>query len=313
MSTNTPEPKIFACKQSEVLAHDIAVAFGIPLGKIITSHYSDGEFQPSFEESVRGSRVFLIGSTFPNSDHLMELLLMIDAAKRASARHITAVLPYFGWARQDRKDKPRVPIAAKLVAKMLETAGATRIITMDLHADQIQGFFEKPVDHLFASTVFLPYLRNLGLDNLTIASPDMGGSKRAYAYSKFLGSDVVICYKQREKANIISHMELIGDVQGKNVVLVDDMVDTAGTLTTAADLMMERGALSVRAICTHPLLSGNAYERIENSKLLELIVTDSIPLQKESKKIKVLTCANLFADVMMRVNVNKSISSKFLM
>lgn len=313
MSAPIPEPKIFACKQSQVLANDIANAFGQPLGKVNTSTYSDGEFQPSFEESVRGSRVFIIGSTFPNSDHLMEMLLMLDAAKRASARHITAVLPYFGWARQDRKDKPRVPIAAKLVAKMLETAGATRIVTMDLHADQIQGFFEKPVDHLFASTIFLPYLKNLNLDNLTIASPDMGGSKRAYAYSKALECDVVICYKQREKANVISHMELIGDVQGKNVVLVDDMVDTAGTLTKAADLMMERGALSVRAICTHPILSGGAYQKLENSKLEELIVTDSIPLKQQSPKIRVLTCANLFADVMLSVNANKSISSKFLM
>jgi len=311
--SHTPEPKIFACKQSQVLGAQIAEAFGTHLGNVITSTYSDGEFQPSFEESVRGSRVFIIGSTHPNSDHLMEMLLMLDAAKRASARHITAVLPYFGWARQDRKDKPRVPIAAKLVAKMLETAGATRIITMDLHADQIQGFFEKPVDHLFASTIFLPYLKNLNLDNLTIASPDMGGSKRAYAYSKALESDVVICYKQREKANIISHMELIGDVQGKNVVLVDDMVDTAGTLTKAADLMIERGALSVRAICTHPILSGNAYERIENSKLQELIVTDSIPLRQESDKIRVLSCSDLFAEVMVRVHDNKSISSKFLM
>lgn len=313
MSAPIPEPKIFACKQSEALAHDIAQAFGIPLGKVITSTYSDGEFQPSFEESVRGSRVFIIGSTFPNSDHLMEMLLMLDAAKRASARHITAVLPYFGWARQDRKDKPRVPIAAKLVAKMLETAGATRIITMDLHADQIQGFFEKPVDHLYASTIFLPYLQSLKLDNLTIASPDMGGSKRAYAYSKALESDVVICYKQRAKANIISHMELIGDVEGKNVVLVDDMVDTAGTLTKAADLMMERGAKSVRAICTHPILSGSAYDRLEKSKLESLIVTDSIPLRQNSPKIKVLTCAELFADVMLRVNENRSISSKFIM
>ncbi len=313
MSGPTPQPKIFACKQSHELAKDIAKAFGIPLGNVITSTYSDGEFQPSFEESVRGSRVFIIGSTFPNSDHLMEMLLMLDAAKRASARHITAVLPYFGWARQDRKDKPRVPIAAKLVAKMLETAGATRIITMDLHADQIQGFFEKPVDHLFASTIFLPYLKSLNLENLTIASPDMGGSKRAYAYSKALTSDVVICYKQRAKANVIEHMELIGEVTGKNVVLVDDMVDTAGTLTKAADVMMERGALSVRAICTHPILSGKAYERIENSKLLELIVTDSIPLRQESSKIKVLSCADLFADVMVRVNENESISSKFIM
>jgi ribose-phosphate pyrophosphokinase len=313
MAVPTPEPKIFACTQSIVLAEKIAEAFGMPLGNVITSHYSDGEFQPSFEESVRGSRVFIIGSTFPNSDNLMEMLLMIDAAKRASARHVTAVIPYYGWARQDRKDKPRVPIAAKLVAKMLETAGATRIITMDLHADQIQGFFEKPVDHLFASTMFLPYLRSLNLENLTIASPDMGGSKRAYAYSKFLESDVVICYKQREKANVISHMELIGDVTGKNVVLVDDMVDTAGTLTKAADVMMERGALSVRAICTHAILSGNAYEKIENSKLVELIVTDSIPLKQESKKIKVLTCSKLVADVMISVNTNKSISTKFLM
>ncbi len=313
MSATTPQPKIFACKQSLKLAQSISKSYGIPLGNVITSTYSDGEFQPSFEEPVRGSRVFIIGSTFPNSDHLMEMLLMLDAAKRASARHITAVLPYFGWARQDRKDKPRVPIAAKLVAKMLETAGATRIITMDLHADQIQGFFEKPVDHLFASTIFLPYLKSLNLDNLTIASPDMGGSKRAYAYSKALGSDVVICYKQRAKANIIKHMELIGEVTGKNVVLVDDMVDTAGTLTKAADVMMERGALSVRAICTHPILSGKAYEHIENSKLLELIVTDSIPSRQDCPKIKILSCADLFADVMVRVNENKSISSKFIM
>jgi ribose-phosphate pyrophosphokinase len=296
-----------------VLGKKIAASYGIPLGNVITSTYSDGEFQPSFEESIRGTRVFLIGSTNPGPENLMELLLMLDAAKRASARHITAVIPYFGWARQDRKDKPRVPIAAKLVAKMLETAGATRIITMDLHADQIQGFFEKPVDHMFASTIFLPYLKSLNLDNLTIASPDMGGSKRAYAYSKALESDVVICYKQRAKANVISHMELIGDVTGKNVVLVDDMVDTAGTLTKAADLLMERGALSVRAICTHPILSGNAFERLENSKLEELIVTDSIPVSQESPKIRVLSCADLFADVMNKVHQNESISSKFIM
>jgi len=313
MPNSNTEAKIFACSQSHELAKEIAAAYGVELGNVITSTYSDGEFQPSYEESIRGTRIFIIGSTHPGPENLMEMLLMIDAAKRASARHITAVLPYFGWARQDRKDKPRVPIAAKLVAKMLETAGATRIITMDLHADQIQGFFEKPVDHLFASTVFLPYLEDLKLDNLTIASPDMGGSKRAYAYSKFLESDVVICYKQRKKANVISHMELIGDVTGKNVVLVDDMVDTAGTLTKAADVMIEKGALSVRAICTHPILSGNAYERIENSKLEELIVTNTIPLSKTSKKIKVLTCADLFADVMHKVHHNNSISSKFLM
>lgn len=307
------EAKIFACTKSKVLGEKIAKAYGAKLGNVITSTYSDGEFQPSYEESIRGTRIFIIGSTNPGPENLMEMLLMIDAAKRASARHITAVLPYFGWARQDRKDKPRVPIAAKLVAKMLEAAGATRIITMDLHADQIQGFFEKPVDHLFASTIFLPYLRSLNLDNLTIASPDMGGSKRAYAYSKALGSDVVICYKQRAKANVISHMELIGDVTGKNVVLVDDMVDTAGTLAKAADLMMERGALSVRAICTHPILSGNAYENINKSKLQELIVTDSIPILPKSDKIRVLTCSNLFADVMHRVHENSSISSNFIM
>ena len=313
MSVSMPEAKIFPCTQSRDLAEKIAEAYGQPLGKIITSTYSDGEFQPSFEESVRGSRVFIIGSTMPSSENLMEMLLMLDAAKRASARHITAVLPYFGWARQDRKDKPRVPIAAKLVANLLETAGATRIITMDLHADQIQGFFERPVDHLFASTVFLPYLESLNLPNLTIASPDMGGSKRAYAYSKALDCDVVICYKQREKANEISHMELIGDVKGRNVILADDMVDTAGTLTKAADLMMERGALSVRAICTHALLSGNAYERLEKSNLQELIVTDSIPAKQESSKVRILSCAELFADVMHRVHSNTSIASKFLM
>lgn len=313
MPYQVPEPKIFACTQSTALGEKIAASYGAELGKVKISRYSDGEFQPSFEESIRGTRIFIIGSTNPSSENLMEMLLMIDAAKRASARHITAVMPYFGWARQDRKDKPRVPIAAKLIAKMLESAGATRIITMDLHADQIQGFFEKPVDHLFASTLFLPYLRDLNLDNLCIASPDMGGSKRAYAYSKALECDVVICYKQRAKANIISHMELIGDVTGKNVVLVDDMVDTAGTLTKAADLMIERGALSVRAITTHGLLSGDAYKKVEKSKLEELIITDSIPLGKESAKIKVLSCAHLFADVMHRVHHNTSIASKFLM
>ena len=313
MSYTVLEPKFFTCTQSAVLAEKIAKSYGVSLGNILFSRYSDGEFQPSFEESVRGARVFIIGSTNPSSENLMEMLLMLDAAKRASARHITAVMPYFGWARQDRKDKPRVPIAAKLVAKMLEVAGATRIITMDLHANQIQGFFEKPVDHLFASTLFIPYLQILNLDNLTIASPDMGGSKRAYAYSKTLKSDVVICYKQRSKANLISYMELIGDVKGKNVVLVDDMVDTAGTLTKAADLMMERGAITVRAITTHALLSGDAYEKIEKSQLLELIVTDSIPLKKESKKLRVLTCADLFADVMSKVHNNISISSNFIM
>ena len=313
MATNQLSPKFFACSQSTELAEEIARIYGAELGNVKTAHFSDGEFQPAFEESIRGRRVFLIGSTFPSADNLMEMLLMCDAAKRASARHITAVMPYFGWARQDRKDKPRVAIGAKLVAKLLETAGATRIMTMDLHADQIQGFFEKPVDHLYASTIFLPYVKSLGLDNLTVASPDMGGSKRAYAYSKYLESDVVVCYKQRLKANVISHMELIGDVEGKNVILVDDMIDTGGTLTKAADLMIERGAKSVRAICTHPILSGNAYERIQNSQLTELIVSDTIPLKKQVSKIKVVSCAALFADVMKKVQANTSISDQFLM
>lgn len=307
------EAKLFGCRQSMDLAKAVAAEYGASLGQVNFATFSDGEFQPSFEESIRGRRIFIIGSTHPSSDNLMELLLMLDAAKRASARHITAVIPYFGWARQDRKDKPRVPIGAKMIAKILESAGATRIITMDLHADQIQGFFEKPVDHLFGSALFIPYLKSLNLTDLTIASPDMGGSKRAYAYAKTLESDVVVCYKQRQKANVISHMELIGDVTGKNVVLVDDMVDTAGTLTKAADVMMERGAKSVRAICTHAILSGQAYERIENSQLVELIVTDSIPLRKVSPKIRVLTCANLFAQVMTSVQNNESISDNFIM
>ena len=312
MSTQGPIAKIFSCTQSIDLSKKIAKHFGAELGKVNFTNYSDGEFQPSFEESVRGARLFIIGSTQPDSDNLMELLLMIDAAKRSSARHVTAVIPYFGWARQDRKDKPRVPIGAKLIANLIEAAGATRLITMDLHADQIQGFFEKPVDHLYASTIFIPYIQSLDLEELTIASPDMGGSKRAYAYSRFLKSNVVICYKQRKKANVISHMELIGEVEGKNVIIVDDMVDTAGTLTKAADLMVDRGAKSVRAICTHALLSGNAYENIEKSKLKELIVTDSIVQKQKSDKVKVLTCSKLFADVMHNVNNNQSINSFFI-
>ena len=306
-------PKIFASTQSIELAKNIADSYGVELGSVRKSLFSDGEFQVCFEESIRGRRIFLIGSTMPPNDNLMEMLLMIDAAKRASARHITAVIPYFGWARQDRKDKPRVPIAAKMVAKILQAAGATRIMTMDLHADQIQGFFEIPVDHLYASTFLLPHVEAMNLDNITIASPDMGGSKRAYAYSKYLKSEVVICYKQRKKANVIETMELIGNVEGRNVILVDDMVDTAGTLTKAADMMIEKGALSVRAISTHPVLSGNAYERIEKSALQQLIVTDSIPLKQESSKIKVVSCAPLFADVMKKVQENQSISGQFLM
>jgi len=305
MGTPSIKPKIFSCTNSRVLAEKITKSFGTELGNIIISKYSDGEFQPSYEESIRGTRIFIIGSTNPSSENLMELLLMIDAAKRASARHIAAVIPYFGWARQDRKDKPRVPIAAKMIAGMIESAGATRVMTMDLHADQIQGFFQIPVDHLYASTIFLPYIQSLKLDDLCIASPDMGGSKRAYAYAKALNSDVVVCYKQRKKANVILHMELIGDVTGKNVVLVDDMVDTAGTLAKAGDLIIEKGAKSVRAICTHGVLSGNAYEKIEKSKLEELIITDTVPKIKSNSKIKVLSCADLFADVMENVHNNK--------
>lgn len=306
-------PKIFALSQSKELGANIAREYGMELGKMRKTLFSDGEFQVCYEESIRGRRIFLIGSTMPPNDNLMEMLLMIDAAKRASARHITAVMPYFGWARQDRKDQPRVPIAAKMVAKILQAAGATRIMTMDLHADQIQGFFEVPVDHLYASTMLLPYINDMNLEDITIASPDMGGSKRAYAYSRYLDSEVVICYKQRKKANVIDTMELIGNVENRNVILVDDMVDTAGTLTKAADLMMERGALSVRAVATHPILSGAAYERIESSALQELIVTDTIPLKKESSKIKVVSCAPLFADVMQKVQTNTSISDQFLM
>lgn len=313
MEYSMPAVKIFACTQSTELAGKIARAYGIELGNVIFSRFSDGEFQPSFEESVRGARVFIIGSTHPTSENLMEMLLMIDAAKRASAKHITAVMPYFGWARQDRKDKPRVPIAAKLVANLLETAGATRVITMDLHADQIQGFFEIPVDHLYASTIFVPYIKSLNLENLCVASPDMGGSKRAHSYAKFLNSDVVICYKQRKKANVIEKMELIGDVEGKNVVLVDDMVDTAGTLVKASEIMKEKGAVSVRAICTHAILSGNAVDKIENSPMEELIVTDSIPHNSLPKKIHVLSCDKLFADVMRSVHEHASISDKFIM
>ena len=290
----------------------MAKAYGMDLGNIEISSFSDGEFQPSFEETVRGGRVFLVGSTMPPTDNLMEMLLMIDAAKRASAKHITAVMPYFGWARQDRKDKPRVPIGAKMVANLLTAAGATRIMTMDLHADQIQGFFEVPVDHMFASALFVPHIKELGLSNLTIASPDMGGSKRANNYAKWLESEVVICYKQRKKANVIDKMTVIGSVEGRNVVLIDDMIDTAGTLTKAADMLMENGALSVRAYCTHGVLSGKAIERIENSKLEELVITDTIPKEIKSDKIKVLSVADLFAHVMQRVHKHESISSHFL-
>lgn len=308
----TNEVKIFAGSSTKELAEKVATAFGKPLGKSSVSYFSDGEFQPSFEESVRGCDVFIIQSTNPPTDNLFELLLMVDAAKRASAKRIIAVLPYFGFARQDRKDQPRVPIGSKLVANMLTAAGVHRVMTMDLHADQIQGFFEVPVDHLYSSAVFADAIKALNLPNLIMASPDMGGSKRAYAYAKHLECDVVICYKQRKKANKIDKMFVIGEVEGKDVMLIDDMVDTAGTLTKAANIMKEKGANSVRAICTHALLSGEAYERIENSELTELIVTDTIPMSKESNKIRVVSVAELFAKVIYKVHNYESISPYFI-
>lgn len=306
--------KILAGSASRYLGESIAREFGVELGNVIIQHFSDGEFQPSIEETVRGKEVIIIQSTFPPSDNLMEMLLLIDAAKRASAKRIVAVMPYFGFARQDRKDKPRVAIGAKLVANLLTAAGVDRVITMDLHAEQIQGFFEVPVDHLYASTIFVPYLKNLNIENLLIAAPDTGGTKRANAYAKLLGCDLAICYKQRKVANQIENMTVIGDVKGKNVVIVDDMCDTAGTLCKAAEVMLENGALSVRAICTHPVLSGQAYERIEASALSEVIVTDSIPLKenKPTGKIKVLNVATLFSGVLHNLLENKSISSNFI-
>jgi len=307
-----PRAKIFSTRTSQDIATKIATAYGVSLGKVEILEFSDGEFQPSFEETVRGGRVFLVGSTMQPTQNLMELLLMIDAAKRASAKHVTVVMPYFGWARQDRKDKPRVPIGAKMVANLLTAAGATRIMTMDLHADQIQGFFEVPVDHVFASSIFVPHIKAQNLESLTIASPDMGGSKRANNYAKWLTSEMVICYKQRKKANVIERMTVIGDVEGRNVVLIDDMVDTAGTLTKAADMLMEKGALSVQAYCTHGVLSGKAIERIENSQLTRLVITDTIPQKNGCSKIEVLPIAELFADIMQKVHNHESISSHFL-
>lgn len=304
---------LFSTRTSKVLAEKIAQFYGQEMGKINFQEFSDGEFEPVLDQSVRGGRVFLIGSTFPPADNLLELLLMIDAAKRASAKSVTVVLPYYGLARQDRKDQPRAPIGAKLVANLLTAAGATRVMTMDLHADQIQGFFEIPVDHLYASTIFIEYIQKLNLSDLTIASPDMGGAKRAKNYASHLGADVVIAYKERKKANVIEEMFLIGHVEGRNVILIDDMIDTAGTLCKAADILMANGAKSVRAMATHGVLSGKAYENIENSKLLEVIVTDTIPIKTElSSKIKVLSCAELFADVMKMVHEHKSISDKFI-
>ncbi len=304
--------KIFAGRASITLAEQIAKQFGAPLGDVKVTEFSDGEFQPSFEETVRGQDVFIVQSTMPPADNLFELLLMIDAAHRASARKIIAVIPYFGFARQDRKDKPRVAIGAKLVANMLMAAGVDRIMTMDLHADQIQGFFEVPVDHLFASTLFFNEMIALDNGNLIMAAPDAGGAKRANAYAKKLDTGLAICHKHRKKANEIAEMTVIGDVEGKDVILIDDMCDTAGTLTKAAELFIEKGALSVRAFCTHAVLSGPAFDRINNSKLTDLIVTDTIPLKPQSDKIRVVSVSNLFADVIDRLVKNESISTHFI-
>jgi len=304
--------KIFSGTKSHYLAEKICAALECPLGRMNIQHFADGEFSVSYEESIRGDYVFLVQSTFPNSDNLMELLLMIDAAKRASAGKIIAVVPYFGWARQDRKDKPRVSIAAKLIADILSVAGIDRLITMDLHADQIQGFFDVPVDHLYASTIFLPYIRSLNLDNLVIATPDVGGSKRANSYSKYLGVPMVLCHKSRNKPNEVAEMRIVGDVAGKNVLLVDDMVDTASTLTKAANLISSEGALSVRAVASHCVMSGKATELVENSELTEVIFTDSIPYDKVSSKVKILSIADMFADTIQRVYDNRSISSQYL-
>ena len=310
---NTPAPfKVFSGTKSRYMAEKVCEKLGCPLGNMNIQYFADGEFVVSYEESIRGCEVYLVQSTFPNSDNLLELLLMIDAAKRASALKVIPVIPYFGWARQDRKDKPRVSIGAKLIADLLSTAGIDRVITLDLHADQIQGFFDVPVDHLLASSIFLPYIQSMNLENLVIASPDVGGSKRASSYAKYLGVDLVLCHKQRAKANVVESMKIIGDVQGKNVIILDDMVDTAGTITKAADLMIENGALSVRAFASHGVLSDPATERIEKSKLTAIYFTDSIPLKKESEKIKVLSVADLIANTIINVNTNKSISSSYL-
>ena len=308
---NTPY-MVFAGTKSRYLAEEICKELGCELGQMNTTHFADGEFAVSYEESIRGKNVFLVQSTFPNSDNLMELLLMVDAAKRASAKSIVAVMPYFGWARQDRKDKPRVSIGAKLVADLLSVAGVSRVITMDLHADQIQGFFDIPVDHLYASMVFIPYIKSLNLEDLVIATPDVGGSKRASTYSKCLGVPLVLCHKTRAKANVVDTMQIIGDVKDKNVVLVDDIVDTAGTISKAANLMMENGAKSVRAIASHCIMSGNASERVRESAMEEIVFTNSIPYDRGCPKVKQLSIARTFAEAIECVLNNQSISKQYI-
>ena len=310
---HTHNIKIFSCRGSRYLAEKISQSLGIGLGESIVTDFSDGEFQPAFNESVRGTTVFIVQSTFPPIDNLFELLLMIDAAKRASAYKVIAVMPYFGWARQDRKDRPRVSIGAKLVANLLAAAGCDRVMTVDLHADQIQGFFDFPVDHMYASGIFMSYLRSLGLENLSIAAPDMGGAKRANAYARALECPLIVCHKSRERPNVVGSMTAIGEVEGRNIIIVDDMIDTAGTITKAADMLMEKGALSVRAIATHPVFSGPAYERLAASSLKEIVVTDTIPLRApenaDISKIKVLSVADMVAEVINRVYNYQSISN----
>ncbi len=312
MTTATTELKIFAGTASEYFAKQIAEKLNLPLGKSTLQRFSDGEIQPYFDESVRGDNVFIVQSTFSPTENLMELLLMIDAAKRASANQVIAVIPYFGFARQDRKDKPRVAIGAKMVANILKAAGVDRIMTMDLHAPQIQGFIDVPVDHLYASSMIIPYIQNLNLPELLIASPDMGGAKRANVYSKFLNAEMAICHKSRLRPNIVGEMTVIGEVEGKNVVIVDDMIDTAGTIVKAAQMLKDKGAKSVRAVATHAVLSGEAHSRISNSILEEVIFTDSIPLKEENKKIKIISAAELFATAISNVHQCRSISEGFL-
>lgn len=311
MTSLRNEVKLFSGRNSLFVAEKIAAAYGKPLGDITVSQFADGEIQPSINESVRGADVFFIQSTFPNADNLLELLLMIDAAKRASAHYITAVIPYFGMARQDRKDRPRVSIGSKVAADMLKAVGVSRVMTMDLHAPQIQGFFEVPVDHLDSSVIFIPWIRNLNETNLILASPDMGSSNRTRTFARALNLDMVICDKERKRANEIASMTLIGDVAGKDVILIDDIIDTGNTLAKSAQMLKDKGALSVRAMCTHPVLSGKAYETIEESVIDELVVCDTIPLKRESKKIKVLSVADLFAKAIRNVTEFESISSLF--